>query len=211
MFTVIPMHEKCDIELQVKLITLMWVLTTERDVVNARERMKSSGQVGMQIQRYHLEFMDSFATKSDASSSAQPRWNKPRSGYMKINIDASYREDTRTGGWGFVIRNDTGEIECAGAGQINAVLGPLQAESMACLQAFRAAAEQGMMTIEVETDCQTPKNALQSTNWDAAPEGMIFRELKFFIRTSFNDVLLLCAPHSCNSVAHTLAQEGIAL
>jgi hypothetical protein len=98
MFTVIPMHEKCDIELQVKLITLMWVLTTERDVVNARERMKSSGQVGMQIQRYHLEFMDSFATKSDASSSAQPRWNKPRSGYMKINIDASYREDTRTGG-----------------------------------------------------------------------------------------------------------------
>jgi hypothetical protein len=110
-----------------------------------------------------------------------------------------------------VIRNDTGEIECAGAGQINAVLGPLQAESMACLQAFRAAAEQGMMTIEVETDCQTPKNALQSTNWDAAPEGMIFRELKFFIRTSFNDVLLLCAPHSCNSVAHTLAQEGIAL
>jgi hypothetical protein len=58
----------------------MWVLTTERNAVNAGERMKSSGQVSMQIQRYHLEFMDSFAMKSDASSSAQPRWNKPRSG-----------------------------------------------------------------------------------------------------------------------------------
>jgi hypothetical protein len=126
-------------------------------------------------------------------------------------INASYREDTRTRGWGFVIGNDTGEIECGGAGQINAVLGPLQAESMACLQALRAAAEQGMMTIEVETDCQTLKNALQSTNWDAAPGRIIFRELKFFIRTSFNDVLLLYAPRSSNSVAHTLAQEGITL
>jgi hypothetical protein len=84
---------RCDIELQLKLITLMWVLTTERNAVNAGERMKSSGQVGMQIQRYYLEFMDSFAKKSDTSSSAQPRWNKPRSGYMKINIDASYRGD----------------------------------------------------------------------------------------------------------------------
>jgi hypothetical protein len=189
----------------------MWVLTTERNVVNAGERIKSSGQVGMQIQRYYLEFMDSFAKKSDTSSSAQPRWNKPRSGYMKINIDGSYREETRTGGWGFVIRNDAGEIECAGAGQINAVSGSLQAESMACLQALRVAAEQGMMTIEVETDCQTLKNALQSTEWDAAPEGMIFRELKFFIGASFNDVLLLFAPRSCNAVAHRLAQEGIAL
>jgi hypothetical protein len=70
----------------------------------------------MQIQRYYLEFMDSFAKKSDTYSSPQPRWNKPRSGYMKINIDASYREETRTRGWGFVIRNDAGEIECAGAG-----------------------------------------------------------------------------------------------
>jgi hypothetical protein len=82
---------------------------------------------------------------------------------------------------------------------------------MACLQALRVAAEQGMMTIKVETNCQTLKNAFQSTEWDEAPEGMIFREPKFFIGASFNDVLLLFAPRSCNAVAHRLAQEGIAL
>jgi hypothetical protein len=36
---------RCDIQLELKLITLMWVLTTERNAVNVGERMKSSGQV----------------------------------------------------------------------------------------------------------------------------------------------------------------------
>jgi hypothetical protein len=40
---------RCDIELQLKLITLMWVLITERNAVNAGERIKSSGYADSKI------------------------------------------------------------------------------------------------------------------------------------------------------------------
>jgi hypothetical protein len=48
----------CANELQVKIVTLMWVLSLERNAVKAGERMKSSIQVAMQTQRFYLQFRD---------------------------------------------------------------------------------------------------------------------------------------------------------
>jgi hypothetical protein len=91
------------------------------------------------------------------------------------------------------------------------VSSPLQAEDIACLQALRCIAEQGMMAIELETDCLNLKNALRSNEWDASPKGMLIREIKFFLHSSFNTVIPMFAPRSCNAVAHRLAQFGVAL
>jgi hypothetical protein len=82
---------------------------------------------------------------------------------------------------------------------------------LACLKALQFAADKGMTTLEVEMDCQNLRNALLSSDWDAAHEGTIFRELKFLIAVFFNDVIVKCSPRSCNLVAHKLAQEGAGL
>jgi ribonuclease HI len=58
-----------------------------------------------------------------------------------------------SGGWGFVITNEIGEAVAAVAGRIENVSNPLQAEAMACYQALTFVAEQGMVALEVETDC----------------------------------------------------------
>jgi hypothetical protein len=58
---------------------------------------------------------------------------------------------------------------------------------------MRYAAEQGMMSIELEIDCLNLKNALHSDEWDAAPEGMLFREILFTLFFQF------CYPNVCYS------------
>jgi hypothetical protein len=130
---------------------------------------------------------------------------------LKVNTDASFREGTRSDEWGCVIHNEEGKIEGAGMGKITVVSSILQAEAKACLEAMRFATEQCMMAIELETDYLNLKNAIQSSEWDQAPEGMLISELRFFICSSFNVVSLFHVPRSCNVAAYSLAQEGAAL
>ncbi|KQJ87710.1 hypothetical protein BRADI_4g13209v3 [Brachypodium distachyon] len=42
----------------------------------------------------------------------------PAPNFLKINCDGAFRENTCSGGWGFVIRNDEGEALAAGAGHL---------------------------------------------------------------------------------------------
>jgi hypothetical protein len=64
---------------------------------------------------------------------------------------------------------------------------------------------------ELETDCLNLKNALHSDEWDAAPKGMLIREIKIFLRSSFNTAIPMFAPRTCNAIAHRLAQFGVEL
>jgi hypothetical protein len=84
---------------------------------------------------------------------------------------------------------------------------PFQAEALACWKALLFAADRGMMMVEMESDCVTLKQALSSKDFDSAPEGVLFREMKFFMLSSFNDVKIMSISSLCNSVAHSLASE----
>jgi hypothetical protein len=68
-----------------------------------------------------------------------------------------------------------------------------------------------MIAFEMETDCLNLKNAIPFSDWDATPEGMLIRELRFFISSSYNNIILLHMSRSCNTVAHRLAHEGVVL
>jgi hypothetical protein len=129
---------------------------------------------------------------------------------LKINVDAYFLEMSRSGEWGFIIRNDSnedGEALAVGAGHIVSMASPFQAEALACWKALLFAADRGMMMVEMESDCVTLKQALSSKDFDSAPEGVLFREMKFFMLSSFNDVKIMSISSLCNSVAHSLASE----
>jgi hypothetical protein len=159
----------------------LWVLTSERNAVNAGHRMKNAFQVVGLIHRYYLEFRDFFAKRKGDNPTISKRWTKPWIGFLKVNFDASFREEIRSGGWGCVIRNEEGKIKGVDMGKTTVVSSILQAEAKACQEAMRFTAEPGMMAIELETDCLNLKNAIQSGEWDQIPKGMIIRELRFFI------------------------------
>ena len=112
------------------------------------------------------------------------------------------------GAWGFVIRDNLATAVLAGAGHLSTVNDALCAEAHACIEAFQAAATQGMQHIILETGSATTVKALQSSEHDLAPGGVLFREAKFILDTMFSSWSVVFVNRSCNSVAHDLARFG---
>jgi hypothetical protein len=159
----------------------------------------------VELHSFCNEYLEFFNKEHISASHVNETWSKSSPGYLKINIGGSYWKDVNLGGWGFVVRNDQGEGIAAGAGFIAAVASPLQSEAIPCLKALNFASNQGMMTLEIETDYKCLRDALTSNDWDDSHDGVIIRELKFLILSYFNDVKVLFAPRMCNKVAHHLA------
>ena len=65
-----------------------------------------------------------------------------------------------------------------------------------------------MQNIILESDSQTLVNALQTTEYDLAPGGVLFREAKFMLAIMFSSTSVVHAYRSCNSVAHNLVVNG---
>jgi hypothetical protein len=55
-------------------------------------------------------------------------WSTPPDNVLKINCDGSYRSDSKTEGWGSVVRDSPGDIIGAGAGCLNVVASPARVE-----------------------------------------------------------------------------------
>jgi ribonuclease HI len=101
-----------------------------------------------------MEFLYFFSKNIHPPPPTQLNWSKPRVGFLNINFDASFPESSNASGWGFIIRDDVGEGVAAGQGKIQYASSPFQVETAACLQAPRFAAAQGMLHLELETDCK---------------------------------------------------------
>jgi hypothetical protein len=113
-------------------------------------------------------------------------WIAPSDDWLKINCDGSYITDTRHGGWGFVVRNANGEVRGVGAGRMDAVARAAHAEAEACSQALQLAASWSMMEVIIEADSANLIKALQSVEFDLAPEGVIYRDIRSFIGLNFS-------------------------
>jgi ribonuclease HI len=138
----------------------------------------------------------------------QEKWHPPTDETIKFNIDGAFSEERKSGGWGFVARDQLGVVRGAGAGKIVHLASAASAEAQACAQALQAAADWGMLNITIESDAQNLIRALESTDFDLAPEGVIYRDIKIFINLNFQSVKLNFRPRSCNKVAHAIAAMG---
>ena len=136
------------------------------------------------------------------------RWRPPPPDIWKINVDAAFWKEELMGAWGFVVRDNLAIAALAGAGHLSTVSDALCAEAHACVEALLAAATQGMQHIILETDSATLVKALQSSEHDLAPGGVLFREAKFILDTMFSSWSVVFVNLSCNSVAHDLARFG---
>jgi hypothetical protein len=77
-------------------------------------------------------------------------------------------------------------VRGSGAGKINFAASALQTKALACAEALHASAEWEMGTIHEETDSVVLVKVLQSTDYDLAPEGVLFRDMRIFMRLNFN-------------------------
>ncbi|XP_024171787.1 uncharacterized protein LOC112177760 [Rosa chinensis] len=80
------------------------------------------------------------------------KWKPPSIGTLKVNIDGSFYESTRQGGFGFVIRDSDGQFIVGGGGPLSQLLSPEHAELSAFQAALDYIMEHDMQPVVVETD-----------------------------------------------------------
>jgi ribonuclease HI len=147
--------------------------------------------------------------KVTTSSRQICRWQRPSVGTMKVNTDGAFIEGTGQGGWGFIVQDDTGAVRGSGMGHIKYAASALHSEAMACLKAVQAVATWGMGNIHIESNSVTLVQALQSSEHDRAPEGVLFREIRILLRLNFISAKVSHARRLCNKAAHCLAALGV--
>jgi ribonuclease HI len=76
----------------------------------------------------------------DSAPSTTAVWKAPTGDKLKINTDGAFDVVQKTGGWGFVVRDNTSQIRGAGTGALQFVASAAQAEAYACEGAVRSAA-----------------------------------------------------------------------
>ena len=105
------------------------------------------------------------------------RWDLPLAGFVKINVDAAFREATRTGRRGAICRDSSHKIQFAAAGSLHAVSDALHAETLALSHAMQVAEQLGVGRVIFETDCITLQQAMSSTTYDYAQLGVVSADL----------------------------------
>jgi hypothetical protein len=65
-----------------------------------------------------------------------------------------------------------------------------------------------MSRITIETDAQILQHSIASNDYDLAPNGVLFREIKAMARLNFSLFSLFYCPKACNKVADLLANYG---
>jgi ribonuclease HI len=147
-------------------------------------------------------------SSSSCTTMRQSQWIPPDGDRLKINCDGAFAAETSTGGWGFVIRDHDGTVRGSGAGQIAHAASAAMAEAQACQEAVQAAATWGMGHLHIEADALNLIKALQDTSLDRTPEGVIYRDIRAFMRLNFISICFSHCPRTCNNLAHELAALG---
>lgn len=106
--------------------------------------------------RYHVqEFQKPQKPPRVPKPAGTTNWSVPPDHSYKITVDGNFLAANRSGGRGFIIRDQTGSVLEAGAGNIQWTADALQTESMAARVGLQRAAYWGMPKIILETDVRT--------------------------------------------------------
>jgi ribonuclease HI len=136
------------------------------------------------------------------------RWQKPPEGYLKLNCYASFIAETKTGSWGFLIRDHDGEVVMSGRRRISYALSAFHAELIACMQGVQVASNLGIGNLILETDAINVQGALQSQSYDVRPEGGFTEELNPFASLNFSNFTCNFLDRARNKAAHVLVNLG---
>lgn len=92
---------------------------------------------------------------------SQRSWVPPREGWIKVNVDGSFVEQTGGAGVGVIARDHKGVVLFTAWRVIFRCTDALEVEALACVEGFRLASQWAQGSIILETDCVQMVKALQ--------------------------------------------------
>ncbi|XP_073367696.1 uncharacterized protein [Aegilops tauschii subsp. strangulata] len=190
------------------IVAPVWSWWNGRNKHRAEKKKIEINALLWQISSTVDEYKNFFGREKQETVKQPEGWTKPAEGILKINVDGSFNKDTKSGGWGYVIRDHEGDVVIAAAGRLNHTSDALQAEAEACIQAIYKAQELGIGRAVVETDAMLLVQVIKSSSYDLAPNGVLFKEIKLFASLNFSSFDIVHCPRACNKVADVLALHG---
>ena len=194
----------------ITVCVLLWRWWEVRNKVNLGEMMTSVQATTHSIMCTAMDLLNGeLATNPVGVAMTEQRWSPPAEGTLKINCDGSFKAETKTGAWGFIIRDHEGGTVVAGVGNPGHVHDVFFIEALACKQALEAAIHFGISKVVIETDSSELKEALLSVTHDLAVGGGLVREIKVLVEENLASFRCAKIPRSCNLCAHELASVGV--
>jgi hypothetical protein len=170
---ILNMEEK----VQILVITLLYNWWMERNRVREREKRRNASTLAALISNQATEFLLIGRKEVAHAPRQQQHWRRPNCDVLKINSDGAFVAASGEGGWGFVTRNDQGDVVKAGAGRKEFLMDALHSEMVACLMGVQTAVEMGITKVQIEIDSMLLKLALDSNTFELAATGGIVFEI----------------------------------
>ncbi|KAF8694077.1 hypothetical protein HU200_038533 [Digitaria exilis] len=161
---------------------MMWAWWDARNKANVGEGLHEIEGV---LRRATLMAIDAKMLKEKTHckpGKKRVKWTPPEPDILKVNIDGAFLESEKSGAWGYIVRTSDGEAACS---------------------------EQGMMKIQIESDCSNLVSAMKKSNFDLSPAGVLFQDARLFISLNFVSVEFKYCHRSANECAHELARYGL--
>jgi hypothetical protein len=87
----------------------------ERNRIREGEGRRMTAALVHSIEAYAAEINKVHTPKATQTGRETKSWSRPPPGVLKLNCDAAFSEDSKSGGWGWIIRDSDGVVITAGA------------------------------------------------------------------------------------------------
>jgi hypothetical protein len=182
---------------QLKVVVLLWRWWSARNKANDYEKIVNAAEIQRSTLFYLSGFKKPNTTSKHVATDVKSSWKTPPADTYKVNVDGAFHSDSRTGGWGFVIRNTNGEVLASGAGNISFAASAIHTEAIAAYKGLQHAAQLGMAKIILETNATVLADALNSMSIDRCSIGCIIRQMRDFMQFEFSSCLSLILALLC--------------
>jgi ribonuclease HI len=135
------------------------------------------------------------------------RWQKPRDGWWKCNVDASFSQNPHGMAYAWCLRDVNGEFIAAGTNSCNFHVTVTEGEALAILEAMRQCIERGWTNILFESDAKLVVEAVHSTKQGNSELSSIISSIKLLLQQHSNFEVKF-TKRQANMAAHTLARAA---
>ncbi|KAE8799269.1 thioredoxin family Trp26-like protein [Hordeum vulgare] len=147
--------------------------------------------------------------RGKAKMTEKNRWQPPKEGMLKINLDGAYTEGGFFATWRVVVRDEQGILILARANKTDHATDPFGAEVVALSEAISMAAKVGAIRVHFEMDSTLLQQAMDFMKVDSSQYAAIIKDSKFDLKMWFPKQHVAAYPRSAKFVAHELAKLEI--
>jgi ribonuclease HI len=138
-------------------------------------------------------------------SGPKPRWSRPTSRILKVNVDGSFNSDSCAGSVGAVVRDSRGKFIAASTVYLPNIASASATEAMAMREGLALANRLGCNNVQMESDSTETVEACSGEEMWWGESSAIFADCVDLASLIGNVIFKYC-PREANEVAHELAR-----